>query len=170
MTAGQLVYAAIVKMAAENNIPTVPGGKVDETKYPNDVVVSYDPADSRTDPGCSEFIYVYRGKEMMAEGFVMPDGGSAWYRVNMEDENERPMFSADALAGFMFARLLEVLALPVRNGVAVEHLKTNDDGSRTWEVVRDGFRSEGDASGWIMAALQPGGELEGSAYNEVRAK
>ncbi len=181
MTAGVKVYETLIGLAEANKIPKAMGRRYQEMVYPNRVRVNYDPADSKTDPGCSEFIYIYREGVMVAEGFVMPDGTGAWYRVNMEDENERPMVSAEALAGFMFARLLEVLgdydpdagslpdAYAVIGQVRVEALKSNEDGSRTWELVKGGFRSEGDASGWIMAEIR-GGVLDGCAYNEVRVR
>ncbi len=106
-SAGVAVHDAILRMAKCAGL-VFRVDKWQNAHFGGGVSVDYDASDAFNDPGCSEFLYIRRNREQLAEGFINPDGSGAWFRVDL-DSTELRMTSGEALAGFMFARLLEAL-------------------------------------------------------------
>jgi hypothetical protein len=105
MTAGIQVFGRVLQMAAINKISFANTNR--QATFHNGITLTYDPADSRCDINCSEFLYLHKDKKQILEGFIWPNGEGAYCRTHVESNDETALASADALAGFIFARLHE---------------------------------------------------------------
>lgn len=123
MKAGRKVWFALRELAEQNKLPTRSYGGNSFYVGSGEVRVIYDQSDSHL-PEHHEFLYIHRDGVQKAEGFILPSGVDAWYRLN-SDGKEFRLGGEFTLIGFLFARLLEVLE------------DRSDDGSLTDEEMKN---------------------------------